>query len=30
MSNDYAIKDFRDFYDKTTEYLIWAAKLKRR
>jgi hypothetical protein len=29
MSNDYAIKVFRAFYDKTTEYLIGAAKLKR-
>ena len=29
MSNDYAIKVFRVFYDKTTGYLIEPAKLKR-
>jgi hypothetical protein len=29
MSNDYAIKVFRVFYDKTTVYLIGPAILKR-
>ena len=29
ISNDYAIKVFRLFYDKTTEYMIEPAKLKR-
>ena len=29
MSNDYAIKIFRTFYDKTTGYVIESAKLKR-
>jgi hypothetical protein len=29
MSNDYAIKVFYGFYDKKTEYMIEAAKLKR-
>jgi hypothetical protein len=29
MSNDYAIKVFCFFYDKTTEYLIESAKIKR-
>jgi hypothetical protein len=29
MSNDYAIKVFYAFYDKTTGYMIEPAKLKR-
>jgi hypothetical protein len=29
MSNDYAIEVFCVFYDKTTEYLVEPAKLKR-
>ena len=28
MSNDYAIKGFFIFYDKTTEYLTESANLK--